>query len=198
MPKEGWIDWRNSDARVVLLHDLEARVLPLDWSAEEAWQIYSTDGIFIQEGVVFEQFKARLADHCKQVGRDHKQRDFEEQALIHDRAMYERATKNQWGQPVFDLSDAKPLLQGDVERKLHELMTPAQLQKTRPEYAPFQPRIFRHRVYQEVRRQKFLFYLEEKRLKKEAEDEKRREMVKAKKATKQQATPSSRTKSPKH
>jgi hypothetical protein len=61
---------------------------------------------------------------------------------------------------VFDMTEAKELLQEDVRDKIHETMAPADLQASRTQYHPFKPDIFRKHIHQEVRRQKFLFYLE--------------------------------------
>ncbi len=60
--KEGWINWRVSEARKIILDDLRLGYLPVDardLSAEDAWQkIYQHTAEF--SGVVFEQSKARL------------------------------------------------------------------------------------------------------------------------------------------
>jgi len=42
-------------------------------------------------------------------------------------------------------------------------MTPSELQRTRIEYMAFDSEKFKYRIYQESRRQKFLFFLEQKR-----------------------------------
>jgi hypothetical protein len=57
------------------------------------------------------------------------------------------------------------LLRADVQEGKHLLtMTPSQLQLSQTAYAPFDPKIFTHRIYyQEVRREKFLNYLAKKR-----------------------------------
>jgi hypothetical protein len=43
----------------------------------------------------------------------------------------------------------------DVNDKKHERLSPSQSQASRPEY-----KMFRHRIYQEIRRQKFIFHSE--------------------------------------
>jgi hypothetical protein len=55
--------------------------------------------------------------------------------------------------------------QGKVDAKegKRNRMTPSQLQNSRVEYHPFNARKFKHRIYQEVRRMKFINYLEQKR-----------------------------------
>ena len=178
--KDGWIDWRNSESRSILLLDLESGVLPLDITAQEAWEIYALEPVFIVEGVVFDQFKARLAGHRKQVRRDHAQRQHEEAALVHDRQLYPRAFVNHRAEPVFDMSEAKTFLEQDVECGKPQTMTMSALHHSRQAYLKFRPDIFRQRVYQEQRRQKFLVYLEQKRVLKEEAAEKRRKKVREK------------------
>ena len=68
--------------------------------------------------------------------------------------------RNKRGGLVFDLTPAKTLLRGDVAQKKHEEMTPQQLKASRPEYHQFSPDKFRQRIYQEVRRQNYVNYLE--------------------------------------
>ena len=87
----------------------------------------------------------------------------ESEALAHDRGLFPRQTENHRGEPVFDLSAAKLLLRADVEEGKHLQMTPSQLQLYRVEYEPFDPRKFAHRIYQEVRRKKFINYLNQRR-----------------------------------
>jgi hypothetical protein len=81
----------------------------------------------------------------------------------HDRQLIPRQTENHRGEPVFDLSPAKMLLRADVLAGKHLTMTPSQLQQSQAAYAPFDARKFKHRIYQEVRREKYLNYLARKR-----------------------------------
>ena len=64
------------------------------------------------------------------------------------------------------MSIEKQLLEQDVKDKKNEQMTPAALHMTRDAYMIFRLDIFRQRIYQEVRRQKFIFYLELKQVEK--------------------------------
>jgi hypothetical protein len=163
--KEGWIDWKKSAARQVLMDDLQCGLLPVDaaeLSAEEAWEIcYQHMAEFVP--VVFSQFKLRLRDHRRQVRADMIRATSESDSLAHDRRLFPRQAENNRGEPVFDLSDAKLLLRADVKEGKHTYMTPSQLQNSRVEYHPFKSRKFKERIYQEVRRVKFINYLEQKR-----------------------------------
>ena len=180
MSMPDWIDWRTSQAKEIILEDLEEGILSLDEnevSAEDAWEVYRHLPEFVAPGVVFSQFKERLKDHRKQVMKRRNQSEREIQALAHDRQLYPRQTHNHRGEPVFDLSIAKQFLKEDVRNNKHTTMTPSELQKTRPEYMTFKPNKFKHRIYQEVRRQKFIFYLELKRAKKQQKQREQREQL---------------------
>eukprot|EP00957_Ditylum_brightwellii_P016850 1270474-Ditylum_brightwellii.AAC.1 len=52
------------------------------------------------------------------------------------------------------------------ERTKHKRITPSQLCASRPEYQAFQLKVFTQRISQEVCRQKFVNYLEWKRVEK--------------------------------
>jgi hypothetical protein len=170
--RPGWIEWRDCVPKHIIMTDLQTGVLPTDaeeMSAEEAWAIcYRHMAEFVTAGVVFDQFKERLRDHRKQVGEQMTRSTQEEEALVHDRGIFPRQTRNHRGEPVFDVSNAKMLLRGDVADGKHLTMKPAQLQQSRREYHPFKQRKFKERIYQEVRRVKFLNYLEQKRANKKA------------------------------
>jgi hypothetical protein len=165
--RKGWIEWRDCVPKHIIIDDLQAGILPIDeeeMSAEEAWAVcYRHMAEFVMAGVVFDQFKERLRDHRKQIGDLVTRATQEEEALVHDRAIFPRQTKNHRGEPVFDMSNAKMLLRGDVADGKHLTMQPALLQQSRREYQPFEPRKFKERIYQEVRRVKFINYLEQKR-----------------------------------
>ena len=137
--REGWIDWANSQAREILLDDLQRGLLPVEaheLSAEEAWDlVYQHMAEFVT--VVFSQFEARLRDHRRQVQKNMIRATSESEALAHDRLLFPRSNVNDRGEPVFDLSPAKLLLRGDVTAGLHNHMTPSELQHSRNEYLPY-------------------------------------------------------------
>ena len=173
--KPGWIDWRSSLSRSILLKDLESGIIPLDISVKQAWEVYKVEDVFIREGVVYEQFEARLKDHIVQVSLVKESDRIQEAALKHDLALNPPSEFDSYGRPFWHLSAAKGLLENDVRSKLHEAMAPAALQKTRDEYDAFPLKTFREHIYQEVRRQKFIHWCEWKReQEKEKNDKKRR------------------------
>jgi hypothetical protein len=166
--KPGWIDWRDCASKHIIMDDLKCGILPVDadeLSAEEAWElVYQHLAEFVKDGVVFSQFKERLADHRKKIGDDTRRASRELAALTHDRLLCPRQMENHRGHPVFDLSPAKLLLRQDVADRKHLTMTPTELRQFRiVEYGPFGKFEFRHRIYQAVRREKFINWMEQKR-----------------------------------
>jgi len=150
---------------MIIMEDLVRGLLPLEneeLTAEEAWELcYKNMAEFVN--VEFSQFKERLRDHRKQVKGDLGRAQEEEELLTQDREVFPRKDVNARGEPVFDLHPAKDLLRQDVADKKHILLTPQQLWRTRKEYQDFTKPIFRQRIYQAVRREKFLNYLQHKR-----------------------------------
>ena len=165
-----FIKWDKSKAKGIILRDLEpggALVGMEHVPMATIFQYYKQFPEF--EKVCFRQFNARLKDHFKQVDRDRALAKRDEAVMLHDCGRKPQATHNRRGELVFDLHKAKKLLRKDVKNGVHLTMTPTQLRLTRPEYQQFKKKIFKGRVYQEVRRQKFLHYLDLKRKKERPE-----------------------------
>jgi hypothetical protein len=165
------IEWRNSAAKLIIFMDLEEGLLPVDenkLSAQDAWDlVYKHIREF--QNVPFAQFKARLKDHRAKVQTELNRACDDELAFAHDRRLHPRQTHNRRGELVFDMTPAKELLREDIKNKKHEGMTPLSFQASRQEYYQFKPRQFKERIYQEVRYQKFLNYLQMKRDKEKEE-----------------------------
>ena len=68
--RDGWIDWRGSKSKVLIVNDLREKKIPVDeklMSATKAWETrYKFATEFVDEKVQFDQFKVRLKDHRKQ------------------------------------------------------------------------------------------------------------------------------------
>jgi hypothetical protein len=109
--KPGWVNWRSSVARAILLEDLESGGILHGYdklSAEEVWQYYKTLPEF--KNIALTQFKARLEDHRGQsydagamAGRD-------EEVLKKCLASNPKQTHNQHGQPIFNGHPAQDLI----------------------------------------------------------------------------------------
>ena len=157
----GYIDWRSSAAKAIILRDLEpdGQLFGMDHlPAETVFEFYR--GLPGFENVVFDQFKKRLADHRTQSARDRRYAERDAEACRVDRLVHPRNTSNSRGELVFDLHPAKRFVRRDVANGIHKTMSPLELQVSRPAYREFSRKIFKHRIYQEVRRQKFLHWLE--------------------------------------
>jgi hypothetical protein len=156
-PKPKYIKWVDREAKKILIADLEEGILDVDApSAKNAWEeCYSKLAEFAN--VPFKQFQKRLADHREQHQRRLSKATMEEILYERGKLMHPRQDRNNRGELVFDLHPAKLLLREDVESREHEPMTPSDFQATRPEYMLFKPNKFKERIYQEVKRKKYLY-----------------------------------------
>jgi hypothetical protein len=169
--KDGWIDWRNSKARLIVIEDLAKGIIPLaerECTAKEAWDAwFSNLAEFNEEKVTYSQFELRFKDHRKQITSKKLRSMHEMQAFLYHRRLHPQQARDHKGQPIFDVHPAKPLLQEDVRMKRNLSMSPMALKATRQEYGDFDLGIFRQHIYQEVRRQKFIYFLNIKRAEKQ-------------------------------
>lgn len=167
MPRNpAFIDWRRSQSKHLILNDLRRGFLSLDANvtpAALAWEHYRCQPVIIDEGVVYEQFRDRLADHRVAVAARVNRATFDAAAVAHDRANNPFPTHNARGQPNFHLSPAQSLLRDDMRNSRHEGMTPSAFQQTRPEYQVFGKRKFKELMSQTSRHLKFNNFLNERR-----------------------------------
>lgn len=138
-----------------------------EMSAIKAWEIYKNHEAFAGPPVVFEQFEKCLAGHRAQVKKLGNNKR-EEPALQENWKRIPHKTHNHRGEPNFDLHPAKPLLQEDVDNKLHEVLCPSQLWLLRVEYMDFTPRKFKDLINQMVQHIKYEHYLQWKQAKDKA------------------------------
>lgn len=160
-----YIQWTNSIPKAILIEDLVRGICPVEeteLTAEEAWeQCYSHMAEF--KDVVFSQFEKRLKDHRRQIKKDLLRSQEEDWMMLHDREIFSRSLTNERGNLVFDLHPAKVLLEADIKNKKHVGIEPMVLWQSRSEYKMFDKTIFRQRIYQAIRREKFVNYLNAKR-----------------------------------
>ena len=164
--KPQWIKWDKSDAKKVIMDDLQCGRLKPDVSAEKAFSFYKKLPQF--EKVCISQFELRLADHRKQVNKQFKLASGEEEAFRKDQKLGFKNTKthNHRGELILHLSDVHDLLREDVQDNKHLGLTPSDFQSTRPEYAGIDTTKFKERVKYEEKRKKFIFHCDLKRQKK--------------------------------
>lgn len=166
-----WIKWNKKSnlARHILLDDLQFGRLSMnavETSADEAWDFYRKMPEF--EKICFSQFEERLADHRKQVGKQWRLCKAEEAAFRKDQARGFRNTRthNHRGELIIDLDPVKDLIRQDVNDNMHEGISMPEFQATRPEYLKIDKTKFKEKVYHEIKRKKFIYGWDKKRLEK--------------------------------
>jgi hypothetical protein len=195
MPKNtNWVKWRKHPAREIILQDLnyggwlydELRKQDKELNLASVFAIYNYKNPEIFNELDFSQFKERMEDYvAKNGGRRDPSKD-EHVWMLHDRKLHPRQLKNHRGELVFDLHPAKLLLREDIKAGAHAEMVPSQFQGTRLEYEEFDRDIFRQRIYQEERYQKYRNWLEDKRTGKQRVHKEQQKKKKEKEEEKQE------------
>jgi hypothetical protein len=163
--RKGWINWKKSAAREIMWEDLETGgwLCGKEEDARIVFELYQERQIEFKD-VPFSQFEERYNEAIQKAQKRRARAAEEDEWMKHDRMIFPRQTHNERGEPVFDMDEkAKKQLREDVKRKLHKAMPPSELWEGRSVYQKYKLRIFRPRIYQEVRRQKYLNYYEKKR-----------------------------------
>jgi hypothetical protein len=134
-----------------------------DLNLATVFAIYNHKHPEVFNEIDFSQFKARMEDYITTNKERRERSNMQHQWMMNDRKLHPRQSRNDRGELVFDLHPAKQLLREDIKAGAHVGMAPKQFQETRAEYQEFDRDIFRQRIYQEERYQKYLNWLEEKR-----------------------------------
>jgi len=165
------INWRYSDARKVIMQDLEDGIIdPENLSPEEAWKVYQHEDAF--KKVPWEQFEEKFKDNCNQFLQKRQRNELEEMLYEHDKALHPRTNpRDSQGRLIFHRHAAKDLLRTDIQNGIYPQLTPSQMWHSRPEYQEFELKVFTQRIYQEIRRNKHINWANDKREEKAAEVE---------------------------
>jgi hypothetical protein len=160
-----YIDWQKSQAKNVIISDLEDGVLSAcetAVSSEQAWDVYKNLPEF--KDVCFKQFKECLKNHHKVHMKKLEESIQEEDAFQHDCLLHPRnETHDRRGRLIFDRSPAKDLLCNDIKNGAYPpLLSPMELWNLCPEYKLFDLMMFRQCIFQEIRRNKFINWCEMK------------------------------------
>jgi hypothetical protein len=157
------IDWAESAARKILVEDLSNGMIGLDLPKPAvAWKFYSDNMIEFQY-ITESQFKGGLYRLRVKIKLNKCRNEEEEADFLHDMALFPRPEYNHRGEPHWDLSEAKPLLEADINDGKYPNMVPKELWLTRPEYYDVYPlEVFRKHIHQEIRTQKWHAYLKAK------------------------------------
>jgi hypothetical protein len=170
MPKNNnWVKWRNHPAREIILEDLNYggwlhdEFMDGDLNLASVFAIYNHQHPEVFNEIDFSQFKARMQDYATKNLQRRERSNLECEWMMTDQKLHPRQSTNARGELVFDLHPAKKLLREDIIAGAHVGMVPTKFQATRVEYQKFDGDIFRQRIYQEERYQKYLNWLEDKR-----------------------------------
>jgi hypothetical protein len=164
--REGFVNWRSHNGGRIVKGDLEPGGILNDMDhlpAAFIFEYYKKMPEF--EDVCFEQFMDRLKDHRLQASRGLELAKRDADAYRKDQQVHPRQSTDLNGELVFNLHSAKRFLRMDIANNLHKQLSPSELRLTRPAYQEFKLDKFTFRIYQEVRRVKFLNYLESKQQK---------------------------------
>ena len=166
----GYIPWPKSEARSIVLDDLQngrLSLLEAEMPAQQAWERkYRHLPAFKYTSL--EQFSARLSDHREQVIKQNQRVSLAVAAFERDRKIHPVRSRNDYGQVIFARTPAAALLDEDIKNGRNVGLTPAEFRMTRPEYQLFPPEQFRPRIYQAQRKKKWYNYLDQKRAENEA------------------------------
>ena len=165
--KDNWVDWKNHAAREILLEDLERGGWLYELQDNEdpraIFDIYQDRQEEFKD-IPFDQFKERYLDSTKAAIKRRARSSKEEEFFRHDRLLHPRQSHNDRGEPVFNMdTEAKKQLRDDITNKQHKTMEPMELWLSRKVYRKYKLHIFRPRIYQEIRRNKYINWLEMKR-----------------------------------
>jgi hypothetical protein len=142
--KQFWVKWRKHAVREIILQDLNhggwlhdeiEEKGELDFAVVFALYNHKQPEVFNE--IDFSQFAARLTDY---VVKDNQRRDrskIEYGWFAQYRELYPRQLRNERGELVLNLHEAKALLRADVKAGKHASMVPSHFQGRRTEYEEF-------------------------------------------------------------
>jgi hypothetical protein len=187
-------DWKTHPLRAFLAEELEKGRIPLDakdMGPMDVWNKYCDDHDDKFEGMNYDKkFTTRLNDLRKQVKREIKRTDRDQEAYDIHRKNFPQQAHDTLGRPNWFGSRAEELLKIDLDAGLFGELKPGELYESRQEYMEFSLDVFRGHIHQSIKTGKFLRTLEKRDEEKKAASAKAREKKKnkaAKKAAKQAA-----------
>ena len=155
--------WRRSEAKEYILEELMKGdswidcLVELDEAHNIPWS--QTAKVIQREEPLFRQydsthFQSNLLRLVETVREDKGRGQWDQDALNKEKLKYPvNAVLIQQGYPRWNISSAKKMLEEDIKAKKYVGVLPRDLRVTRQEYIDFPLRIFRDRLYAEVRKQ---------------------------------------------
>ena len=150
--------WEKSGARAVMMQDLKDGVIMLDPRAQPPRHVHAfyKDHPAFQGGWLDDKkaFARRLLSLRKIVQLKVDKAEVDAAALAHDRRIYPEPTLDSKGLPHWKNSEAKRLMNIDINNNKHTRFTPAAFQLSRAEYMVFPKDTFRNHIYKELLKRK--------------------------------------------
>jgi hypothetical protein len=154
--------WRSSEAKEYVTKELMREDSWINVEVNFAiahgipWSITAEE--IRREEPLFRQYNSKLFNSnlmrlVETVREDQGRGQWDQDALNKEKLKYPINTILIQGYPRWNISSAKKLLEEDLKAKKHVGVLPRDLRVTRQDYIDFPLRIFRHRLYAEVRKQ---------------------------------------------
>lgn len=155
--------WINSPAKACLINLLTKEEIPSEMKPKAVYEKFCKHR---PEFSVFKDnnFGSRLKALRDKVKDRNNRAVRDEAAFRHDRLIYPRPCQDGFGLPHWPDSEAKELLNQDIDQGKHLILSKEDLWKSKPEYwecFPFE--IFVKHVHQEIKTRKFHQYVADKR-----------------------------------
>jgi hypothetical protein len=139
-------EWRDSEAKKLLLRDLQDGVIHDNMPPQAVYHLQPE----YQENE-YEQFRDRLNDNRKNMKEKKIRSQVDFKAIQQDSQIHPTATHDQHGGPHWEGSEAQKLLQEDVKTGTDRTMTPLELWESKEAYKEHNKDVFRGHIYQECR-----------------------------------------------
>jgi len=155
--------WINSQAKAYLLNLLTEGKIPEDMAPKRVYEKHCKG---CPEFALFgdKNFCSRLRSLRKKVSERSDRAARDSEALARDRMIYPRPCQDGFGLPYWPDSDAKKLLERDIDEENHLNTKTYALWMSKPEHYESIPcEVFVKRIHQEVKTRKFHTYVDDKR-----------------------------------
>ena len=149
------IEWRDSPEKQQLIRDILSGQIDPELKPMQVWPRVPYLHKWGKKN-----FGSRLRSLQKSLQEKTDRAAFDRAALVHDRQLFPKQAYGRDGQPRWEGWRAAKKLSKDVKRGKHMLMTPKELQESRPGvYTLFSYDVFKGHIKQEMeRRKKIVFY----------------------------------------
>jgi len=135
--------WRYSDAKKQLIKD----ILDGTTDGKKPKEVHESRPEFKERKL--SSFRGYLYTLRKALQEQKGRADADKAAFLHDEAL--KLRENNKPYPCWGGSVAERKLKIDIDAGKHKTMKPRQLQATRPQYAPYPPKVFKDHIQQEIR-----------------------------------------------